>query len=1100
MQETSHSGTVVPSSRTGAVTTSVFEEVIVPGTLELMQQGAETVTLDFRKVTWIDLSEIVSLLALSDYCKAMGCPVTFLFSLPEHVAKQAGKKDAVGNRLRRAYFALHKWDFMEKVNYEVETPKGRERRSSGRSSSAAYRDLDLLDAEHFMMPVVGVGNKSDFEFALKKIEGELSHFLKQTGHRETEDVQDLTSVILHEICENVHVHNLACSHFASGYVSFRFYRDGLTFAPRRTGRHHLLWEFLRQHLNRPFFEVAVADNGFGIVETIRHKDPTAHTKKDAEVLLGAFEKHLFPGVSGTRRGLYDVASILQKWQGILRVTSGRTGLNLRWEEGKLQALPFALETSFPGTRYSILLPALERPIPEKLQAELPLYEDRAEFMGGHPFEPVYVDLSGVKQLKEVRKVVYPVYQTVREVEQNRPVLLIPSAHASKSDAIRDEVMKSHGLDVDIRNLTGDPQDVAQYEMSSGEEEEARAFELIRAAFVKLGDRPSDIVVVDVGKMPDLKTAFIERVLLRLLRHGMPRMPDRLVLFGASPAVVAAARRADDLAAELKKRRSFLVFLSQDERVRVIGPSPPVAEALEALFLRETAKRKTVHSVFQLGRRAAGGSFGKEFNELVDACGLVRALRPPGGRDTILQAVRFQELSGKILSQQFESLLERGALHSNGHFRLPSGLHGADFIESGSFLRDRPFLWRLSKRLGSAVRRFRATCLLSYSLPGITLCDHVKAQLPELDRYVVAGDYEDTSIVFGRDVEVEERVAIVTDVISTGGLVFRLASHVRARGGELAGVVAVVSVRAGNELAEISRRLKVPVEAIFLKPFERHSAEKCPLCKKGLPLVELSGLSLSPEIISERDEETLKACEERHIRNITDRQENLRDEMEFWRLVNEVKALKFGHFVRDEHHFSYFVETMRILGSEEHRARLRGKIVDAAKTITRESGTVHFIIHPANYCAAVLAEMFAGAMPARPYVLGALRRSRTEYDIPLADPAEMAGKNVVFVDDGANSGKTILEIHGLIQRYGGTCAGVFILVNRLGHAIYESFEKLFPFRFLYSLNLPVYDSITCPLCRELRDLEGELYRTGSGMLRQYLLQRIERLKPVVMLRH
>ena len=80
----------------------------------------------------------------------------------------------------------------------------------------------------------------------------------------------------------------------------------------------------------------------------------------------------------------------------------------------------------------------------------------------------------------------------------------------------------------------------------------------------------------------------------------------------------------------------------------------------------------------------------------------------------------------------------------------------------------------------------------------------------------------------------ERVLIVEDVITTGGSVKEIVEIVKAMGGEVKGIGAIVDRRQPSLSDELAR-LGLPIESLLRINIETYSPEDCPICKQGTPL-------------------------------------------------------------------------------------------------------------------------------------------------------------------------------------------------------------------------------------------------------------------------
>jgi orotate phosphoribosyltransferase len=110
---------------------------------------------------------------------------------------------------------------------------------------------------------------------------------------------------------------------------------------------------------------------------------------------------------------------------------------------------------------------------------------------------------------------------------------------------------------------------------------------------------------------------------------------------------------------------------------------------------------------------------------------------------------------------------------------------------------------------------------------------------------------------------------------------------------------------------------------------------------------------------------------------------------------------------------------------------------------------------------LFARLVAEIMPCA-RVLSAVRDDRGEFILSNPTAAATNGKRVLLVDDGANSGETLLSLAGLVIAAGGRLAGALVVLNRLRPTVNVAMQAfLKPFGFVCRLDEPVYTEADCP---------------------------------------
>ena len=173
------------------------------------------------------------------------------------------------------------------------------------------------------------------------------------------------------------------------------------------------------------------------------------------------------------------------------------------------------------------------------------------------------------------------------------------------------------------------------------------------------------------------------------------------------------------------------------------------------------------------------------------------------------------------------LTARGAL-LNGHFRLSSGRHSAQFVQKFRILEDPRLVERVAHALAEAAGALQPTIVVSAAVGGIVLGYETARQLGTLAVFV---EKEDGVPVLRRGFTLGagDRAFVVEDVVTTGGSVREVLDVVRAHGASVAGVGVIVR-RAPVDFG-------VPTNALLELPIASFEPGQCPQCAAGEPLAE-----------------------------------------------------------------------------------------------------------------------------------------------------------------------------------------------------------------------------------------------------------------------
>ncbi|HEY4442134.1 MAG TPA: orotate phosphoribosyltransferase [Candidatus Elarobacter sp.] len=187
------------------------------------------------------------------------------------------------------------------------------------------------------------------------------------------------------------------------------------------------------------------------------------------------------------------------------------------------------------------------------------------------------------------------------------------------------------------------------------------------------------------------------------------------------------------------------------------------------------------------------------------------------------------------SQELLGELEaRGAILS-GHFRLSSGRHSNLFVQKFRILEDPRLVELVAGALAAPLREYAPTVVVSAAVGGIVLGYETARQLGTFGVFVEKEGGKPT-LRRGFALGPGDRVAVVEDVVTTGGSVREVIDVVRSAGATVAAVGIIVQ-RAPADFG-------VPSIALLDLPIESFEPELCPQCAAGEPLSEPGSRYLS----------------------------------------------------------------------------------------------------------------------------------------------------------------------------------------------------------------------------------------------------------------
>jgi orotate phosphoribosyltransferase len=175
-----------------------------------------------------------------------------------------------------------------------------------------------------------------------------------------------------------------------------------------------------------------------------------------------------------------------------------------------------------------------------------------------------------------------------------------------------------------------------------------------------------------------------------------------------------------------------------------------------------------------------------------------------------------------------ALEERGAL-LNGHFKLSSGRHSAQFIQKFRILEYPQLVERVAAAMIAQLPRApKPNVVVSAAVGGIVLGYEVARQLGARAIFVEK-DAGVPTLRRGFLLGPEDRAVIVEDVVTTGGSVKEVIDIVQRSGAQIVGLGVIVR----REPIEFG----VPTIALVDLPIASFAPEECPSCKAGQPITE-----------------------------------------------------------------------------------------------------------------------------------------------------------------------------------------------------------------------------------------------------------------------
>lgn len=200
----------------------------------------------------------------------------------------------------------------------------------------------------------------------------------------------------------------------------------------------------------------------------------------------------------------------------------------------------------------------------------------------------------------------------------------------------------------------------------------------------------------------------------------------------------------------------------------------------------------------------------------------------------LQVVQgFEEQALDILDRQkstnvvYELLKSSGAI-LEGHFQLTSGRHSGFYVEKIKLLQNPSTVEELCSLIAEKIGELEFDTVVGPAYGGIVLAYEVAQALDKCFIFTQRRD-GDMTVRSGFDLSEVKRVAVVEDIVTTGGSVKEVIACLKGLGIEVAVVAAIVD-RSGGK-ADFG----CPFVSLLQLDIPSWEPDACDLCREGIPL-------------------------------------------------------------------------------------------------------------------------------------------------------------------------------------------------------------------------------------------------------------------------
>ena len=171
----------------------------------------------------------------------------------------------------------------------------------------------------------------------------------------------------------------------------------------------------------------------------------------------------------------------------------------------------------------------------------------------------------------------------------------------------------------------------------------------------------------------------------------------------------------------------------------------------------------------------------------------------------------------------------------GHFRLTSGLHSAEYLQSALVLQHPDAAQKLGGLLAEELKKLSSlpvATVVSPALGGLIIGHETARALGARHIFTERDPATKTmSLRRGFSISPGENAVVVEDVITTGGSTQDVIEILKAAGANVLAAGSIIDRSGGNADVGVRRAALVTMQVAA------HYPEKCPLCALGVPVVK-----------------------------------------------------------------------------------------------------------------------------------------------------------------------------------------------------------------------------------------------------------------------
>lgn len=190
----------------------------------------------------------------------------------------------------------------------------------------------------------------------------------------------------------------------------------------------------------------------------------------------------------------------------------------------------------------------------------------------------------------------------------------------------------------------------------------------------------------------------------------------------------------------------------------------------------------------------------------------------------------EQMADIMTKEELEAELTRTGALMEGHFLLASGLHSGYYLQCARLLQHPDLAERIGASIAALFPGVEIDAVAAPAVGGVIVAHEVARALGVR---AIFSEREAGVMTFRRGLGISEGegVAVVEDVITTGGSIRETIEAVARLGGRVAAAGCILD-RSGGEA---NLGTATPLRALLTITFPTYAPEGCPLCAEGMPL-------------------------------------------------------------------------------------------------------------------------------------------------------------------------------------------------------------------------------------------------------------------------